>query len=400
MASHAVSLVLIRVDNGVQRLVYYVSKSLYEVESLLRKADYTRRIAKWGTILGAFDIKYMPRTSIKGQVLVDLVVEFTKSTVEMEGVGKNLGGKPVEMISLQVPLTWKLYVDGAANQRGSSVELVVVSLDKITIEKSLRLGFSATNNEAEYEALLVGMAMIQKIGGKAVEVFLDSRNTHVDSLATLATASGQGLPRVILVEDLHRPTKEKEMVQEGTLHDKKGEAEKIRRKASRFWLSEEQKLYKRSFFEPYLLCVHLEAVESLLEELHEGICGSHIGGPFPKATGNRRWLLVDTDYFTKWVNAKPLANVRDVDAKKFIWKNIVTRFGIPHTLISDNGLQFDSKAFRRYCCKLGIRNIYSTLAYPQGNGQAETVNKVLVNGLKKRLDEANGRWVEELPHVL
>ena len=61
-------------------------------------------------------------------------------------------------------------------------------------------------------------------------------------------------------------------------------------------------------------------------------------------------------------------------------------------LISDNGLQFNSKAFGKYCSDLGIKNRYSTPAYPQG--------KVIVNGLKKRLDDAKGRWVEELPHVL
>ena len=87
-------------------------------------------------------------------------------------------------------------------------------------------------------------------------------------------------------------------------------------------------------------------------------------GPFPKAAGNKRYLLVDTDYFTKWVEVEPLANIRDVDAKKFVWKNIVTRFGVPHTLISNNGLQFNSKAFKRYCCDLGIVNRYTTSAYP------------------------------------
>ena len=96
--------------------------------------------------------------------------------------------------------------------------------------------------------------------------------------------------------------------------------------------------------------------------------GPDILGPFPKAVGNKRFLLVSTDYFTKWVEAKPLANIRDIDAKKFIWKNIVTRFGVPHTLISDNDLQFDSKAFRRYCSELGVTNRYSIPAYPQGNG--------------------------------
>ena len=102
----------------------------------------------------------------------------------------------------------------------------------------------------------------------------------------------------------------------------------------------------------------------------------------------------------KWVEAEPLANIRDVDAKRFVWKNIVTRFGVPHVLISDNGLQFDSKMFKRYCGELEITNRYSTLAYPQGNGQAEAVNKVIVSGLKKRLDDAKGKWVEELPYVL
>ena len=120
MASHPVNLVLIRVDNGMQRLVYYVRKSLHETEirylplekvilavvhatrklphyfqshtiivltqlplrSLLRSIDYIRRIAKWGTILGAFDIKYMSRTSVKGQVLANLVAEFAKTSLK------------------------------------------------------------------------------------------------------------------------------------------------------------------------------------------------------------------------------------------------------------------------------------------------------------------------------
>ena len=83
--------------------------------------------------------------------------------------------KSVGLISTQDSSSWKVYVDGAANQRGAGVGLVLVSPEKIIIEKSLRLGFSATNNEAEHEALLVGMTMVQKMGGKAVEVFSDSR---------------------------------------------------------------------------------------------------------------------------------------------------------------------------------------------------------------------------------
>ena len=92
--------------------------------------------------------------------------------------------------------------------------------------------------------------------------------------------------------------------------------------------------------------------------------GLDIVGPFPKATGNRRYLFVAIDYFAKWVEVEPQANIQDQDVKRFVWRNIVTRFGVPSTLISDNGLQFNSKSFWRYCYDLGIKNRYFTLSYP------------------------------------
>ena len=294
VALYAVSLVLIQVDNGIQRPVYYVSKSLHEAEvrylplekailaivlgtrklshyfqahtvviltqlplkTILRSADYTGRIAKCGTILGAFNIKYMPRTSIKGQVLADLVAEFTEPEIEELPSNGNIDEKLVGTISQYCLLTWEVYVDGALNQKGSGVGLVPMSPEKVVIEKSLRLDFSATNNEAEYEALLEGMAMVYRMGGKSIKLFLDSRlvigqvrgefeakderiqgylnqvkclqlkfdsfdllhvprsgNAHVDFLAMLATSSAQDLPRVILVEDLYKPTRTGETIQ-------------------------------------------------------------------------------------------------------------------------------------------------------------------------------------------
>ncbi len=87
--------------------------------------------------------------------------------------------------------------------------------------------------------------------------------------------------------------------------------------------------------------------------------GMDLAGPLPKVTRNRRWLIVETYYFTKWVEAEPLANIKDKDSIKFIWKNIMTRFGIPKAIISDNGTPFNSKPFMRYCSDLGIKNFYS-----------------------------------------
>ena len=126
-------------------------------------------------ILGAFDIKYIPCTSIKGQVLADLVVEFAESLVENELEVNRMDEKSVGLVMVQEPLQWKVYVDGAANQKGSGVGLVLISPEKLIIEKSLKLGFSAMNNEAEYEALLEGISMVQKMGGKSAIMFSDSR---------------------------------------------------------------------------------------------------------------------------------------------------------------------------------------------------------------------------------
>ena len=102
----------------------------------------------------------MPRTSIKGQVLADLVAEFAEPLVEILTEQRGMEGKSVGVISTPKPPCWKVYVDGAANQRGSGVGLVIISPEMTTIEKSLRLGFLVTNNEAEYEVLLQGMAMV------------------------------------------------------------------------------------------------------------------------------------------------------------------------------------------------------------------------------------------------
>ena len=191
----------------------------------------------------------MPRISIKKQVFANLVAEFIEPLVEELNPAENMDEKLVGMISQHGPSPWEVYVDGASNQKGSGVRLVLISFEKIRIEKSLRLNFSVTNNEAEYETLIKGMAMVQRMREKSIKTFSDSKlvicqvkkefeakdermqgylsqvkclqsklksfnllhiprsgNAHADSLAMLATSSTQNLPRVILVEDLYKLT--------------------------------------------------------------------------------------------------------------------------------------------------------------------------------------------------
>ena len=145
------------------------------LKTIPRSADYTGRVAKWGTILGAFDIKYMSCTSIKRQVLADLVAEFTEPPIEELESTENMDEKLVGTISQYGLPAWEVYVDEASNQKGSGIGLVLISPKNVIIEKSLRLDFSATKDKAEYETLLVGMAMVQRMSGKSVKVFLDLR---------------------------------------------------------------------------------------------------------------------------------------------------------------------------------------------------------------------------------
>ena len=128
--------------------------------------------------------------------------------------------------------------------------------------------------------------------------------------------------------------------------------------------------------------------------------GMDIVGPLPAAPAQKKFLLVATDYFSKWVEAETYTSIKDKDVTKFVWKNIICHFEIPQTIIADNGPQFDSIAFRNFCSELNIRNSYSTPHYPQSNGKAEATNKTLITALKKRLEQAKGKWVEELPGVL
>ena len=164
---------------GTRKLPHYFQAHIVVVltqlplKTILRSVDYTGRIAKWGTILGAFDIKYMPRTSMKGQVLADLVAEFTEPEVDELLANRNKDEKLVDTISQCCPPTWEVHVDRASNQKGSGVGLALTFFEMVIIEKSLRLDFPATNNEAEYEALLEGMAMVQRMGGKSTKLFSD-----------------------------------------------------------------------------------------------------------------------------------------------------------------------------------------------------------------------------------
>ena len=213
---------------------------------------------------------------------------------------------------------------------------------------------------------------------------------------------------------------------DGSVPDDPKEAAKIRTRSARF-TNHKGSLYKRGFFTPKLKCIEGKDTEYVLREVHEGICGNHIGaralagkvlrqgyywptilkdatdlvkkcricqehakishllsepltsitsswpfqqwgldilGPLTIGKGRCKFIIVAVDYFTKWDEAEPLATITEQKIRNFVWRAIICRFGIPRALVSDNGKQFDNAKFRDFCAELGIKNYYSSPAHP------------------------------------
>jgi hypothetical protein len=124
-------------------------------------------------------------------------------------------------------------------------------------------------------------------------------------------------------------------------------------------------------------------------------------GPLPTTQGNCRFAAVAVDYFTKWVEAKPLVNIKAPTIQKFFWQNIICRFGVPRELTVDNGKQFDCYTFKEYCKSLGTHAKFSSMYHPQSHGAVERANGLIFLGIKKCLfDQKKGKWVDELLRVI
>ncbi|GJV84457.1 reverse transcriptase domain-containing protein [Tanacetum coccineum] len=247
-----------------------------------------------------------------------------------------------------------------------------------------------------------------------------------------------------------------------TLPIEEKKARAVKRKSWRFSIIN-RTFYKKSFLGPWLQCIGPLQSNYVLREIHEGSCSMHAGtrsvmakalrigyywptmhedarkliracqdcqvhkpvprspqqklspitspwpfykwgidiaGPFLEGPGKVKFLIVAIDYFTKWIEAKPVATITGNQIKKFVWDNIVCRFGLPGEIISDNGKQFQDNPFKDWCEKLCIRQHFASVKHPQTNGLVERANRSLGEGIKARLDERSKNWMEELPHVL
>jgi len=113
-----------------------------------------------------------------------------------------------------------------------------------------------------------------------------------------------------------------------------------------------------------------------------------------------KYLIVAIEYFTKWIEAEPVAQITAHKVQHFVWKNIVCHFGVPRRLISDNGTRFASQQLGKLCAEVGIKQVFASVEHPQTNRQVESANRVLLRGLKHILEKAKGAWAEEVPRIV
>jgi hypothetical protein len=125
-----------------------------------------------------------------------------------------------------------------------------------------------------------------------------------------------------------------------------------------------------------------------------------VGEIHPSSSKGHRFVLVATDYFTKWTEAVPLRNMTHREVISFVLEHIIHRFGIPQTLTTDQGPSFMSHQFREFAESFGIKLLNSSPYYAQANGQAESSNKTLIRLIKKKIEEKPRRWHEVLSEAL
>ncbi|GJU16887.1 reverse transcriptase domain-containing protein [Tanacetum coccineum] len=259
-----------------------------------------------------------------------------------------------------------------------------VSVDsKLVVNQVLGTYVAKEENVIKY--LEKVKSLVSSFDNFSISQVLQGKNKIADALSMIASTSFAYLSKQVLVEVLkEKSIQEKEVttvveedgptwmtpitdyLHDGTLPDDKKEARKLCIKARRYELLE-RVLYRRSFLKPWLRCV------GPLQANY----GIDIAGPFPEGPGKVKFLIVAMDYFTKWIEAKAVATITGNQVKKFVWDNIVCRFGLPGEIVSDNGKQFSDNPFKDWCDKLNITQRFASVKHPQSNGLVEELPHVL-----------------------
>ncbi|XP_042973096.1 uncharacterized protein LOC122304898 [Carya illinoinensis] len=350
VSPHAVSTVLVKEEEAMQHPAQAV-KVLTEtpLAKILRKPDCIRRLIRWSIKLSEFDIKYEPRKVIKGQAMVDFVAKFSDFSLEKVIAPT---GKPCV-----------LFIDGSSYQTGGGMGIHLLSPDGQVRYYMVTLAFKVTNNETEYEALIVGLFVAAQIRATEVDAKSDSQ-VVVNQVLCMYTAKGENLKKYLArVWEIHDLFSYFAITQisraDNEVSDRLVGAASGREEVPLLWLVEKR------------------VIEVPIVGVEVGVLGS--------STPN--WASSIVEYL---VGGK-LLEARE-EARKI--KKRAARFGIPHNIVTDNRRQFDSDHYRKWCEKLRIKAKNSSPGHPQANGQAKVTNKALLSILKKK-GNPSLRWLTD-----
>jgi hypothetical protein len=124
-------------------------------------------------------------------------------------------------------------------------------------------------------------------------------------------------------------------------------------------------------------------------------------GPLPPAQGNLKYVVVAVEYFSKWIEAKPLAIITSTTVQRFFWQNIVCRFGVPKAITVDNGTQFDVETFKAFCDQIGTKMHFASVRHPESNGLVARANGIIITGIMKSIFiQPRGKWLDNLIKVV
>jgi hypothetical protein len=129
--------------------------------------------------------------------------------------------------------------------------------------------------------------------------------------------------------------------------------------------------------------------------------GLDLLGPLPPAQGNLKYVVVAVEYFSKWIEAKPLATITSATIHKFFWQSIVCCFGVPKAIRVDNRTQFDAKTFKTFCSQIGTKIHFASVRHLESNGLVERANGIIITGIMKSIfNQPKGKWPDELIKVV
>ncbi|XP_043816085.1 uncharacterized protein LOC122724620 [Manihot esculenta] len=430
------------------------------LKKILHRPETSRRMLAWSVEISPYCLQYRPRTTIKAQALADFIAEcsFNKEQAESnEEMPKIMKERSIEP---RQDFTWKMYVDGASGAGGSGAGIILKGPEGFKICYALRLEFNASNNVAEYEALINGMLIAMEIGVtdlainsdsqlvisqvtgayqardptmkkyltkvKSIEVELSKQgvkvwyqripreeNEEANLLSRLSKEELEQLPDEVYIQHMNAPTYGKpamimeigegenwmapylEYLEKGKLQEDKAAARKIVARAANYQVVRGI-LYRRGKSSPWLRCVGPEEATRVMEEIHQGICRAHEGagtlankifrqeyywptikkemeefvrkcnvsqrfanainipttpqssissmwsfsqwgidilGPFSKTTGQKKFVIVAVEYFSKWPEAEAVPTITVRKMLDFVWGNIIYRFEVPRVLI-------------------------------------------------------------------